>query len=296
MLRVELDPAQLSALAAAVSEGTFDAAARLLHVTPSAVSQRVKALETTVGRVLLTRSKPVTPTASGEAVLRLARQLRSLTDDTMRGIGAGDAAGPTQISMAVNADSLDTWLLPALAASGPELVLDLRRDDEEFTPDLLRTGSVMAAITSVSTAVPGCSVRRLGAMRYLACASPDLVGRWFADGVTPDAVTAAPVVAYDRRDTLQDVVIRRWTRRRVDAPRHYVPSCHAYAIAVRVGLGWGLLPEQQARDDLRNGTLLDLDPGRTVSVPLFWQQWKLRSSALDVAAEAVQSAAALELH
>ena len=44
-------------LSTVVKEGTFDAAARTLHVTPSAVSQRIKALEQRVGRVLVVRSK-----------------------------------------------------------------------------------------------------------------------------------------------------------------------------------------------------------------------------------------------
>jgi LysR family transcriptional regulator (chromosome initiation inhibitor) len=288
---MELNPAQLSALAAVVSEGTFDAAARRLHVTPSAISQRLKALETSVGRVLVTRDKPVTPTESGRAILQLARQLQSLTEDAMREIGADEATGPTMVSMAVNADSLDTWLLPALTAAGPDLVFDLRREDEDQTVELLRTGAVMAAITSVSKAVPGCSVRRLGQMRYRACASADLAAKWFSGGVTTDSLAVAPVVVYDRGDTLQDQFIRRWTRRRLEPPRHYVPASNAFAIAVRVGLGWGLIPEQQVSDDLRRGTLIDLDPGRAVAVPLYWQQWKLRSSTLQAVAEAVQGAA-----
>lgn len=292
---MELDPAQLTALAAVVSEGTFDAAARRLHVTPSAVSQRLKALETSVGRVLVTRTKPVTPTESGQAVLRLARQLRSLTDDALREIGADDASGPTVVPLAVNADSLDTWLLPALAAAGTGLAFDLRRDDQELTVDLLRTGAVMAAITSVSTAVAGCSVRRLGRMRYRACAAPSIVERWFAEGVDADALAVAPVVIYDRSDRLQDRYLRRWTRRALDPPRHYVPESNAFARAVRVGLGWGMLPDQQASDDLGRGTLVDLDPGRTLDVALFWQQWKLRSDTLDAVAEAVRSAADREL-
>jgi LysR family transcriptional regulator, chromosome initiation inhibitor len=292
---MELDPAQLAALAAVVSEGTFDAAARRLHVTPSAVSQRLKALETSVGRVLVTRTKPVAPTESGQAVLRLARQLRSLTDDALREIGADDTTGPTVVPLAVNADSLDTWLLPALAAAGPDLVFDLRRDDQERTVELLRTGAVMAAITSVSSAVPGCSVRRLGRMRYRACAAPAAAARWFGDGVTSEALAAAPVVVYDRSDRLQDRYLRRWTRRSVEPPRHYVPESNAFARAVRVGLGWGMLPDQQAADDLSRGALVDLDPGRTLDVPLYWQQWRLHSGTLDAVAEAVRRAAATEL-
>ena len=54
MLRVPADLALT--LATVLDEGSLDAAARRLHVTPSAVSQRIKALEEHVGRVLLVRA------------------------------------------------------------------------------------------------------------------------------------------------------------------------------------------------------------------------------------------------
>ena len=42
---MRIDHAQLRALAAVIREGSFDRAAQSLNVTPSAISQRVKALE-----------------------------------------------------------------------------------------------------------------------------------------------------------------------------------------------------------------------------------------------------------
>lgn len=292
---MQLDAAQLAALAAVVSEGTFDAAATRLHVTPSAVSQRVKALETQVGRVLVRRSKPVQPTPSGEAVLRLARQVQSLTAETLREIGedATDSApGAVTVPLAVNADSIDSWLLPALAAAGGatgEVVFDLRRDDQQRTVELLREGSVMAAVTSVLEPVPGCSVQRIGRMRYRACASPGFVTRWFPDGPTSDALSRAPIVVYDRSDHLQDRYLRHRTRRRIDPPRHHVPGSHAFAEAVRLGLGWGMLPDEQTAG-LRSGALVDVEPGYVLDVTLYWQQWRLRSAVLDRVARAVRAA------
>ncbi|GAB2464202.1 LysR family transcriptional regulator ArgP [Jatrophihabitans fulvus] len=285
------DPDQLAALAAVVAEGTFDAAAHRLHVTPSAVSQRIKALETQVGRVLVRRSKPVSPTPSGEALLRLARQLQSLTADTLREIGAD--ARVTVVPLAVNADSLDTWLLPALAGAGPGIALDLRRDDQTRTADQLRQGTVMAAITTLSQPVSGCSVHRLGRMRYRVCASPEFARRWFPDGPTVEALASAPVVVYDRSDLLQDRYLRRRTRRRLDPPRHHVPGSHAFAEGVRLGLGWGMLPDEQTGlPDAAGDRFVDLDPSRSVDVTLYWQQWRLQSAALDAVAELVRSAAA----
>ncbi len=292
---MNLDPAQLDALAAAVAEGTFDAAARRLHVTPSAVSQRVKALETSVGRVLLTRTKPVRATPSGEVLLRLARQIQTMTADATREIGADDSAGPVPIALAVNADSLATWLLPALATVGPPVVFDLHRDDQERTTDLLRQGSVMAAVTASSVPVPGCSIERLGRMRYRPTAAAGFAARWFADGPTASALARAPMVVFDRKDQLQDRYLRRRVRHEIDPPRHHVPASADFVEAVRLGLGWGMLPDQQTARPTGASDLLDLDPRGGVDVSLYWQQWRLRSPALDLVADAVRAAAGAQL-
>jgi LysR family transcriptional regulator (chromosome initiation inhibitor) len=282
--------AQLAALAAVVDEGTFDAAARRLHVTPSAVSQRIKALETAVGQVLVTRGKPVRPTAGGEVVLRLARQIGTITADALTEIGARGNRTSAVVPIAANADSLATWLVPALAAAGPEVVIDVHRDDQELTADLLRAGTVMAAVTSQPDPVPGCTVRRLGRMRYHAAASPQFVREWFPDGVDADRLAVAPIVAYDRADQLQDRYLRKRTRRRSTAPRHYVPDTTAFVQAVALGMGWGMLLDQQI-EALPPPRPQRLDPARTVDVVLYWQQWRLRSPALDTVAAAVRAAA-----
>ncbi len=284
------DPAQLEALSAAVAEGTFEAAAKVLHVTPSAVSQRIKALETSVGRVLLIRSKPIEPTQAGQVLVRLARQLRVLGDDVAAELGDHLTTGRA-MPLAVNADSLSTWVLPALAAVPPPLVFDLHREDQDRTAELLRAGTVMGAVTAERTAVPGCTVERLGAMHYRPVAAPDYVSRWFPDGVTAAALAVAPVVVYDRNDRLQDRYLQRRSRRPLNPPRHYVPGSADFALAVRLGLGWGMLPDLQTRSGGDNAGLVDLDPRGEVDIHLYWQQWKLRSAALDTVAAALRSAA-----
>jgi LysR family transcriptional regulator, chromosome initiation inhibitor len=286
---MDLDLAQLEALSAAVSEGTFDAAARALHVTPSAISQRVKALEASVGRVLLTRSKPIRPTPSGQTVLRLARQVQSLSADAARELGDGASGDPVRIPLAVNADSLATWLLPALAALGPPLTFDLQRGDQARTLDLLRQGLVMAAVTSSPQPVPGCRAQRLGRMRYRPMASPSFAAAWFPHGVTARQLAGAPLVVFDRDDQLQDAYLRRRARRQLSPPRHYVPDSSAFVDAVRLGLGWGMIAElQTAPDDHR---LVDIDPRGPADVVLYWQQWRLPSAALERVAAAVRAAA-----
>ncbi len=288
-------------IVAAVDEGTFEAAAARLHVTPSAVSQRIRRLEDQLGRLVLVRSRPVRPTEAGAAIVRLARQTALLEQEALRALGVSedssteDESPPARLSLAVNADSLSTWFLGPLArvARRYRVVYELHRDDQDFTAGLLADGTVMAAVTSQDAPVAGCRVTPLGALRYDAMATPEFVAQWFPSGVTRKALSRAPVVDYDRRDHLQS----QWLRARgadPDAPpRHYVPATSDFARAVRLGLGWGLLMPLQSREPIAAGELVTL--GRpAVTAPLYWQQWNLRSTLLDaVASEVIAEARAV---
>jgi len=292
---MELDLAQLRALSTAVSAGTFEAAARVLRVTPSAVSQRIRALEVATGRVLLVRSKPVQVTESGQVVLRVARQLDLLAAEMADELNEHDPrASPRAVPIAVNADSLATWVLPALAPLASSVCFDLHREDQEYTAALLREGAVMAAITAHADPVPGCSSARLGAMHYQPMAATGFVERWFPEGATPEALTQAPVVLFDSKDDLQDRYLRGRINERVHPPKHHVPSSADFLTAVRLGFGWGMLPDLQARPTSANG-LVDIDPHGGIDMTLYWQQWKLRSPSLDRIAAAVLAAARLHL-
>ncbi|MGY0022405.1 LysR family transcriptional regulator ArgP [Streptomyces sp. YJ-C3] len=291
----ELPLDQVRTLLTVVDEGTFDAAAAALHLTPSAVSQRVKALEQRTGRVLLVRTKPVRPTESGEVVVRFARQLARLERDAYAELGLSADEGPTRVSVAVNADSLATWFLGALTRvpRTPGVRFELHREDESRTATLLREGLVMAAVTSSPEPVAGCSVRALGRLRYIAAAHPDFVARHL-DGPLRDTLPHAPVITFDRSDGHQDAFVRGLLggRGAASAVRHAVPTSEGFVESVALGLGWGMVPEVQAGPLLREGRLVPVAPDRPVDVPLYWQQWKLDSPALAAVAAAVASAAA----
>jgi LysR family transcriptional regulator (chromosome initiation inhibitor) len=288
---MRFDREQLETLAAVIAEGTFDAAAARLSITPSAVSQRIKALEQQLGRVVVVRSKPIRATDSGTPLLRLVQQFAALEHEAVAELGLESSTGSVSIPLAVNADSMATWLLPALAevAGAHPLVFELHRDDQEYTAGLLAAGTVMAAVTSDSRPVVGCTVTPLGWMRYHPVASPSFAARWFAEGPTAAALAVAPVVVFDRKDELQDRYLRAVTRRQLAPPRHFVPASFDFSMAVELGMGWGMLPEAQSAAAIESGALVALDPERSVTVPLFWQQWKLRSTVLDTVAAALVS-------
>ncbi|MBD8061457.1 LysR family transcriptional regulator ArgP [Oceanitalea stevensii] len=288
---MHLRPEQLAALVAIVDEGSFDAAAHHLSVTPSAVSQRIRALESQVGQVLLLRTTPSRVTEAGAAVLRTARQQQLLERELRAELSATGGAGTAPLPVAVNADSLATWFVRVLAecASWPDVSLRLHVEDQGHSATLLRTGAVLGAVTSEPVAVQGCAVEPLGTMRYVPVAAPELAARWTRGRAVEWA--GMPVVRFNAKDDLQQRVL---AARGVAAspPTHVVPSSEGFLAAVRAGLGWGVVPEEQLGDDVERGRLVRL-PGRDrVDVPLYWQRWRLRSERIDRVTAAVRSAAA----
>jgi len=208
--------------------------------------------------------------------------------------------------IAINADSLAVWFLRALARmpAGLDVAFDLRRDDEQHSAGLLRSGDVMAAVTATPEAVQGCRVEPLGTMRYRAVAAPDFLERWLPDvgegrQLDPQELNAAPAVDFDRKDTYQDVFLdglfkksRSRAARPVRGPRHYVPASQDFFDAVRLGLGWALVPEIQCRPEVDAGRLVELAPDRPFDVPLHWQRWRTSSPLLDTVSQVVRATAA----
>jgi LysR family transcriptional regulator (chromosome initiation inhibitor) len=292
---MEFNADHLRTLAAVIDHGGFESAADALHVTPSAVSQRVKALEQEVGRVLVLRVKPARTTEPGSILLRLARQMALLESEAVGQLGLEGSTDRPRVQLVINADSLSTWALPALAAM-PGINFEITVDDQDYSTDSLRNGTAMAAITSDPNPVQGCLVRPLGIMRYRAAASPSFVERWLPDGLSDSALKNAPLLVFDRKDALQD----RYLRKRLGSvparpPRHYVPASSEFLRAAELGLGWGMLPDLQTESLVTAGSLVILDSARWIDVPLYWQQWSVESSTLALVAAALSEAAAAAL-
>lgn len=278
----DLDSAGLDCLAALADERSFERAAQRLAITQSAVSQRLRSLEAQVGQLLVVRSRPLRLTEGGKVLLRFARQLQALRSDVVRELGTR-AAPHERVAIAINADSLATWVLPALEpvvqqglreGYGLELVVD----DQDFTHDGLRQGEVLGCVSTVRQALRGCTVQPLGVMRYVAVASPDFIREQLPSGLTAGNFAQTPFLVFNRKDDTQVLWVAKAFG--VRAPRlreRYVPSSEAYVRAVGMGWGVGVAPELQVRTLIASGELVCLRPEISVDVTLYWHQWKLVS-------------------
>jgi LysR family transcriptional regulator (chromosome initiation inhibitor) len=286
-----LDYAQLSALSAVIRTGSFERAAQHLNVTPSAISQRIKLLEERLGVVLVVRGQPCTATEVGQRLCQHVEQVALLESSLHRSLpGPQPESRPATLRLAVNADSLATWFIAAMADTEGYL-FDLVLDDEDHSAEWLRRGEVVAAVTANSTPIQGCDCHPLGALRYVATASPNYCARWFPDGFNKIAAARAPCLIFNQKDQLQAAWLRQVLGTNLHPPLHWLPSTQAFVDAALAGIGWGMNPEPLVIDHLRAGRLVALKPDRPLDVPLFWQQSRIVSTVLgDVTRAVLQGA------
>ena len=290
-----LDYPALFALAAVVREGSFERAAVALHVTPPAVSQRIRALEERMGCALVVREQPCRATETGRRLCQHVDRV-SLMEQELQGLLpalAPSGVARVELPIAVNADSLATWFAPAMAAfaAGAPVLVQLAVDDQDHTREWLRSGAVLAAGTGTERPVAGCNSHPLGAMRYVAAATPGFVRSHFGGGVDADSLSRAPSLVFNAKDDLQARWVRRHCQQDVRLPRHMLPSSQAFVTAAVAGMGWGLQPVALIESHLREGSLVELVPDSPLDVPLFWQHARAASSLLDGLSRDVLAAA-----
>ncbi len=297
------DPDALECLAAIIEEGGFERAAQRLSITQSAVSQRLRALEAQVGTVLIVRSRPLKPTPAGQLMLKHAKMMRLLRADLEKDLkelapsSTGGGREEERISVAINADSIATWAMPALSALAQGgLPIEIIADDQEFTHEWLREGQVLGCVTSLGQALRGCKMEPLGTMDYVAVASADYAAHHCPKGMNAHNFHKLPFIAFNRKDQLQHSFVEQaFGLPRVVLKQLFVPSSEGQIRAVRAGWGVSVLPELGVREGLASGELVNVTPRHRQGVALYWHCWNLSSEVLDALSAALRGAASRDL-
>lgn len=292
---------QLEAFLAVIEEGSFDRAAKRLCITPSALSQRIKGLEDRLGAVLVKRSVPSVATQAGEKLLRRAQSMRLLEAETLTDFRPGEGDETARLTILVNNDSLATWLPEALAdfaaeTKGERVSLELLTDDQDHALESLRNGTAIAVVTSEAHPVSGARATPLGAMRYIAVTSPALAASLGSVGFET-SLQSAPVIFYDRKDTLQDRFLASFGigPEAFTGLVHYAPSPMAMIDLAARGLGWCMAPESLAQPWIDRGQVVALAPEHAIDVPLYWQSSAIRSALLTRLGAVIRKTAAMRL-
>ncbi|MEM6387346.1 MAG: LysR family transcriptional regulator ArgP [Pseudomonadota bacterium] len=282
---MDFDYDSLVVLAAVVRTGSFDAAAKSLNVTQSAVSQRIKQLEERVGSILIQRGRPCVATEDGMLLCQHHEQIELLRHELSEQLaltGSGRRAAGIKVRIAVNSDSLATWFPSVVKRASEELGLWLEviPDDQEFTEERLRSGDALAVVTTSDTAISGCTAIAIGSMDYLAVAAPDFRDRYFADGVSRRTLSKAPAIRFDRKDSLPQQWMTQVVAEEVDAAHHDIPSYEGHLLCCTQSIGWAMTPSMTVGPMVEQGALVELVPGQRITMPLFWQTRSQASTTL----------------
>lgn len=275
----QLDYRALAVLDAVASHGSFDKAALALGISQSAVSQRIKALEDSSGRLLIIRGQPALPTGLGQRLITHFRHVQLM--EASLDIDLGRQTSLPEVSIALDSDSLAGWFsacLPALL-SPPRCQLDVRVAASDLALQLLREGSVFGAVAaSASTPAPAgqagtTASQALGQMVYVCVATPAFAGHWFGDGLSVPAARLAAAVVGER--ALLASFLDQELGLEGPFPHHTIAAAATRQACIEGGMAYGLLPQPQAAPALADRRLVDLAPGCVLQVPLSWHAWNL---------------------
>lgn len=285
----DINNLSLKIFAEILRSGSFEAAARKLHITPSAVSQRIRQLEDQLGQLLIIRGTPSRPTDAGKRLFKHAQQIQSVEDDFFNEL---NQTTDYKISVAVNMDSMDSWFLDVItAAADSGIMLDLKAEDQQFSESLLREGKVMAAVSTNSRPIQGCSTELLGTMYYTAYASVVFYEKYFSAGNRLDNLIASPAICFNEKDGLQHAFLKSVAGKDIEPTTMFIPSNTAYVETILRGVGWGMLPDFISEQQLTQGKMVKLFPEFSIAVNLYWIRWNTKITALDRLSECVRSAA-----
>ncbi len=279
-----LDYKLLEALVSVVQEGGFDKAAQSLCLTQSAVSQRIKQLEEQIGQTIIARTNPPKATKAGQKIVKHFLQIRRLEDDLFESIAPQDYKEFVTLSIGTNRDCLATWLHEALQGflNDNKVVIEFCAADQEQTHRLMRDGDVMGCISVKNQAMQGCKIEYLGKMKYWLVAAPAFISKWFSKGISYNSIQQAPLIRFDRKDEMHIQFFQNVMDNIPDQlPTYFLPSTRTYAEFIYTGLAYGLLPEQECRDLLATGGLVNLFPNTPLYVELYWHCWNLKSKLLE---------------
>ena len=285
-----LDYKWVEELEAIVQLGSFERAAESLYVSQSAISQRIKQLEKFLAQPALIRELPPRPTPIGKKLLGLYGRVRLLESEFIPELMNEATSKPLEVSLATNADSLATWLLPSLTSilKQKRIALNLIVDDEGRTLDKLRSGEVAGAISLESQSIAGCDADYLGRVDYLCVASPEFYQQYFSQGVNRESLQNAPTVAFDHHDDMNDRFIHQhFNLPKGSVLKHTVRSSEAFVKLALSGVAYCLIPKLQIEDELACGSLINITPDFILSHRIYWHHWQLETGVLKLLSQAI---------
>lgn len=269
----------LEALAAILEQNSFDLAAKKLHITQSAISQRLKTLQNYYGDPLISRGTPYLPTALGEVLITHYKKVHMLEDSLHSVIGNREISN--KFSIAMNRDSLETWFLPILMKENflASAQIEIMTCDQEYTLDFLKNGMASICFSPRKDPIANCKSEWIGYMDYVFACSPKFKKKYFPNKITKETLLKAPALKYDKHDELYNSYLQKFFNLYEQSPPyHMLPSVKGFKEAVLQDHVCTLIPALDIKQELKNKSIVNLMPDKPWRMPIYLHSWQLGNS------------------
>lgn len=283
-----MDYQAIAALMAVVETQSFQDAADKLCVTQSAVSQRIKGLESFYGEPLLIRTLPYRPTRLGSILLDHFRRVKLLEEALNETLDSAQAL--QKISIAISRDSLETWFVSVIdqIKTLPSITLEILADDQETTLSYLKNGLVSACASTHNKPLPGCKIDLIGYFDYILVSSPEFKKTYFSGKNIKQALMNAPAIIFDNKDQLHAQYLKLFFDIENDhIPYHVIPSVAGFRQFALNGYAYALIPKIDIMNELKQGTLMNLFPEKVWKMPVYWHSWGIETKCYNLFNELV---------
>jgi LysR family transcriptional regulator, transcriptional activator of the cysJI operon len=243
-----------------VETGSFSRAAQLNHVTQSAVSQQIRALENRYEQKLLSRSaRQVTPTPAGERLFRGCKEILTRFSEVEQEIReqSSEVAGTTSVSTiySVGLHELSN-IQKGLLKSHPKvnLRLNYRRNDQVYDDVIL--GAAEIGIVAYPQARAGVDLIpfRDDRLAFVCAPSHPLASK---AKVSMAAMAGLPFIAFDREAPTRKAIDKLFRDKGIELNvAMEMDNVETLKRAVEMGLGVGVVPAATAQHEVNAGTLM----------------------------------------
>lgn len=261
----------LEAFWAVVQKGTVLEAAKMVDLTQTGVTQRIRGLEKQLGTTLFTRSrKGMRLTSEGESLLRYVQAARDLEGETLLTLGGKQTPRIQEICISGSSSLMRSRIIPrASAVMKKYSQLRVRFDitDDDSVIGKLKSGFAQLSTLPVSQVGKELDSKILSPERYYFFGPAAWKKRKLEEIIQNEAI-----VDFDPQDMMTLDLLKKYKFSKANKHRHFANNIDALCSLVSEGVGYSAISEEVARPFLKSGALICLSSQHSIehSIALAW--------------------------
>lgn len=245
----------LEAFWAVVQKGTVLEAAKMVNLTQTGVTQRIRSLEKQLGVTLFTRSrKGMRLTQEGESLLRYVQAARDLEGDTLSKISGKKESAFFEVCLCGTSTLMRSRIIPRVGTvmkKNPKLRVRF---------DITDTDSVLGKLKTGFAQIGALPSNQLGLELDSKVMAPE---RYYLVGPSSwkkrkldDILANEPIIDFDPQDNVTLDLLKKYKLAgKAQKLRHYANNIDALTYMLQQGLGYSSLTEEFARPFIKDGSL-----------------------------------------